>query len=99
MPKYNADYFIKKFKAIPRSKWCTLQFDDNLGRHCVMGHCGVGHISEATKESGNLKRIFSHMGKGYNPYTLNDLIQPRFRQTTPKGRILAALRVAKKAGY
>jgi hypothetical protein len=38
--KYNVDYFIKKFEAIPETKWITtyLNLED---AYCALGHCGV----------------------------------------------------------
>lgn len=37
---YDVDYFIKKFEAIPDSKWCVGNLEDRQCRHCALGHCG-----------------------------------------------------------
>lgn len=38
-------YFLKKFKAIPASKWCTgfliKRTNGHDERRCALGHCGV----------------------------------------------------------
>lgn len=37
--KYDVEFFINKFEAIPEDKWCTHRFGDGEGRHCALGHC------------------------------------------------------------
>jgi hypothetical protein len=59
--KYNVDYFIKKFEAIPEEKWATQDFS-NGDRHCANGHCGVywhGASINQTPESRSLQKVLS----------------------------------------
>jgi hypothetical protein len=55
-------YFIKKFEAIPEEKWCVDKLDDEEGRKCANGHCGVTDIrlSCLTEESIALWVVFQH---------------------------------------
>jgi hypothetical protein len=42
-PKYNLDYFIRKFEAIPEDQWCTGDFVKVVNgkeQRCAFGHCG-----------------------------------------------------------
>lgn len=96
--KYDVDYFIKKFSAIPRSKWCTNSYM-KAERRCAFGHCGRGfvwvggaHVFTDTWEAISLEKIVVDGSVA----SINDGKDPRFPQKTPKGRILAALRRIKK---
>ncbi len=94
--KFTVDYFIKKFSAIPAKKWCVHDYTDERGRHCVLGHCGErwkgGSLS--TSQSQDLKEIFR--AAGLNAIKTNDGDMVSFPQSTPKARILAALKWIKK---
>ena len=40
--KFTADYFIKKFSAIPAKQWISGELGhDAEGPHCALGHLGV----------------------------------------------------------
>lgn len=40
--KYDVEYFVAKFEAIPEDKWATgILFNQIDGTKCVLGHCGV----------------------------------------------------------
>ena len=62
---YSVDYFIKKFEAIPESKWTTGVFRDFFNNRCAMGHCMPSRIiAESTKdkyrnEDMSLKKTFT----------------------------------------
>lgn len=92
--KYDIDYFIKKFDAIPDSKWGCGAFSSN-GRRCALGHCGVGKSVRYTAESLVLSRLFLQIES--NPADINDGTMDCWRDLghTPKKRILNALYLAK----
>ena len=90
MAKYDVDYFIAKFKAIPASKWCISAYgrDD---KHCALGHCGVksdGFLTSVTSEAAQLECLVP------NIVCVNDGDE-RFERS-PRSRVLAALRELKK---
>jgi hypothetical protein len=104
MPKtYNADYFIKKFKAIPAKLWCEGDYTDG-DRHCALGHCGTqsGELKDKhTPEGRELWRIIGRVTENqtWNPAALvNDGCCDDYKQKSPKARILAALKDAKEQG-
>lgn len=88
--KYDVDYFIKKFKAIPKEEWCIETFSDQKGRYCALGHCGVnaGYI---TPEASALERILY-----FNVAEINDGIDTSFKGKHPRTRIVNALKQIKK---
>ena len=94
--KYDVDYFINKFEAIPEEQWCTGAFslcDENENtQHCALGHCGYG-VGTKTVEGEALISLFE-------PELLpmiNDDRSIEYSQSTPKQRILAALYDIKKS--
>jgi len=102
--KYNVDYFIKKFSAIPEERWCVRMFDNGQGQNCAFGHLGArtGHIGALETggffnkvlfpEARALQELF--VARGYDPTYpafVNNGDDPNFQQATPKQRILAAL--------
>lgn len=56
MKKFTLDYFINKFEALPRNKWCEGTLTNAFGQHCALGHCGAVW-REPTKESLALGRM------------------------------------------
>ena len=99
MKEYSADYFIKKFKAIPSTKWIIGDFhNDSKTKFCVLGHCGMTnryHQEDYTEEARELVELF----KKYlyeDPADINNSSIYRYQQKTCKGRIMAALRKIKK---
>jgi hypothetical protein len=87
---YNVDYFIQKFTAIPEDEWIedgTLS--DGRGKYCALGHCF--EIGEVTDLRSLMKIIPAYTSR------VNDGIDSRYPQPTPKQRILAALEDIKRA--
>lgn len=94
--KYTVAYFIKKFSAIPLRKWTTgVWYNSMTGACCAQGHCGVRTSGIRTPESCALRDLFR--GFSNSVTTVNDFKTKKFPQTTPRGRILAALRSLKKS--
>lgn len=49
--KFDLEYFIDKFEAIPEDQWTTGEYINDDGCKCAYGHCGLrGSVSD-TKES------------------------------------------------
>lgn len=109
MEKFTVDYFIKKFEAIPYTKWVMLDWKDGAGGFCANGHCGVDLYGKAiypTMEGNGLRRVFSTLatdyindkGMAYSVVAacINDGDDYRYQQPHPKQRILAALYDIKK---
>ena len=93
-PKYDADYFIRKFSAIPARLWCTDYLMLADGRRCARGWCGVlPPTREQTPEDIALFRVLNG-----ETVSINNGYLTGYPQKTPRARILAALRDAKKAG-
>lgn len=94
--KWDTDYFIKKFSAIPDELWITgVLFKE--GACCALGHCGWGRVTEAfPREADALITLVRNAGIRGNVADLNDGMHPDFTQPTPKARILAALEVVKQ---
>lgn len=90
--KYDVDYFLNKFKAIPHSRWITGEFSDDKCRHCALGHCGYT-TKERTEEGAALLRLVEPATHS-SIVTINDYKYKHYK--TPKGRIMAALRDVKK---
>lgn len=101
---FDREHFLKKFEAIPDSRWCTGRFH-HRGCSCVFGHCGVqdGVDYETgkwgilhTPESRALIALFCGQTEVIH---INDGIAIHRKPgaavahlATPKQRILAALR-------
>lgn len=88
--KYDVDYFINKFMAIPEDRWCQGEFENDLGQCCTLGHCGMNG-SEFTEEGWALSELVSEYyyksGITYHPVTkINDGDGPN-----PKENILRVL--------
>ncbi len=97
--KYNAAYFIKKFKDIKSTKWTTGTVCAPDGRRCALGHCGAtleatGYGYSHTAESTALKNIADGLAKDI--MCVNDDFYRRLK--TPRARVLAFLRDAIKKG-
>jgi hypothetical protein len=89
--KYDVDYFIKKFEAIPEENWTSGVFERSDGSRCALGHCGRLDGCD-TPEANALDTLLS--GDEYGGLTpwINDVLSDLHPQPTPKQRILAALR-------
>lgn len=90
--KYNVDYFIKKFNAIPSKNWGTKQYKKG-NRFCAMGHCGVfsdGWRPVYNDEALELSTLFmTHIGTTVQ--YVNDNRNKNYRQSKIKDRVLSAL--------
>lgn len=88
--KYDRDYFIAKFEAIPEELWSVKSYGTG-GKHCAHGHCG-----QYSEESVALAMLWETDEFESIPETIsvaiNDGEDRRYQQPTPKQRILAALR-------
>lgn len=94
MPTYDKAYFIAKFEAIPDGKWCTRTQVDDDGRCCALGHCSRS-LGAMSKEGHALAMLFEPTrdeGGKLVVARINDGEAPRYQQTTPRARVLAALR-------
>lgn len=93
-PAYDVDYFISKFEAILEEKWVEHALSWG-GRCCALGHCQGALERDALKE---VMLSLVHDGHGIlvAPAAINDGLDPRYPQPTPKARILAALRDVKE---
>lgn len=87
---YDVDYFIKKFEAIPEELWimCYAFID---GKCCALGHCGVRENNSSYTETDESSAISSLFGSRTMVWKINDGADYKYRQPTPKQRILAAL--------
>ena len=111
MTDYTIDYFINKFEAIPKERWCTasLTKDD---RCCALGHCGVYNdldteywaiIDEAIALNRLLTPILIKKHSNFilkEPYTAiwminDDIFNNYIKGCGPKDRILNALKSLK----
>lgn len=85
--KYDVDYFIKKFTAIPEDNWVTGVYRDDAVGCCAAGWCGE-RDDRSTDESRALTKLV------YGVDIINDGKDSNFppeKYSTPKKRILAAL--------
>jgi len=102
--KFDKEYFIKKFEAIPENKWCTTNLKSPVDNecHCALGHCGIESYQDGlTLEAKALvnilepihKKVVSMpaMGEYAVVYEIND--GPDKLGSKPKERILNALRM------
>lgn len=85
--KYNVDYFIEKFEAIPEHKWIRGEYGVN-GFHCAFGHCGAVHGIHDFSHLPEAEALLSIL---FNTAMINDGCVEDYPQSTPKKRILAAL--------
>ena len=84
--KYDLNYFINKFEKIPSKNWCTDKVWDGEGRYCALGHCGVKKDEEDTYEAWQLFLLAPNIS------SVNDGQLLKYKQKTPRGRVLAYLR-------
>lgn len=84
--KYDVDYFIEKFEAIPESMWLVGDLGNHGGPRCALGH--TIHIDNSTNETQALCMLFPGSCDVLN---INNGSHPDYQQSRPKQRILAAL--------
>ena len=89
--RYDKNYFIAKFEAIPEDKWCTHTYGKD-GHHCALGHCGDS-IYVTTSEADSLDKLLQYKTAFINDGELLDSIDYSNYGDTPKQRILTALRL------
>lgn len=89
--KYDVDYFIKKFSAIPDDKWCTNVTTNDIGQHCAYGHCGLSGASAISEnhEGDALRDLFRI--NGFSVTGVNDGYT-KIQGSNPKERIINALK-------
>lgn len=93
--KYDITYFIDKFSSIPEDNWTTDVFVSEDNKCCALGHCGVRY-DRTTEEATALFRLFRN--SRFSVVSVNDDEYPvAYPQTTPKQRVLAALRDLEKS--
>lgn len=103
--KYNKKYFINKFESIPDENWTTASLKEDY-KCCAAGHCKVVNSEKLTIEAKRLASLLKPLfnTETTNPiddyriiYSVNDgsnghlFINP-LQSTTPRGRILEALK-------
>lgn len=85
---YSIDHFITKFEAIPEEFWSD---------HALIGgsrRCAQGHCLELPFELGALRELFRGRVS-----RINNGEDPGYPQSTPKLRILAALKDLKEGKF
>jgi len=90
----NAQDFIDFFQAIPDEKWTTGTYSNVHGQRCAFGHCFDKDIIFETRTDAKLVSLFGRITALVTE--VNDGKDPRFQQSAPKARILAALEEIKK---
>lgn len=84
---YDVNHFIAKFSATKEEDWCAGLFEDH-GKECAYGKCGV-RDGDFTEEANALYDLFTK--HGLSVVDVNDGRDPRYKQSNPLARILAAL--------
>lgn len=92
--KYDVDYFIAKFSAIPKNKWTTKKYSDGNGAHCALGHCGATEETLVNTEVSALTQIIFDAFK-YYVSEINDFENSLAAGKHPRTRILNALKYIK----
>ena len=90
--KYDVDYFINKFKAIPLNKWCCDDYINEDGKCCALGHLGLRDFSGTSDETTALEFLLD-----FKVPEINDGFVYKYKQSNPRSRILAALNDIKQA--
>ena len=91
--KYDKQYFIKKFSAIPDELWMT-GVPHSEGKCCALGHCGYRIEAMHTEESQALMDLFGGFFEitGVNDNSFCGSEDKRRTEETPKARVIAALK-------
>lgn len=90
--KHDIDYFIKFYEEIPEDEWTTGVYHTKDGKkHCALGHCDTYTDSPvSSRKAFDLNQITTGVHRPFVPF-VNDGHDPRYKQETPKQRILAYL--------
>lgn len=97
MTKYDVDYFINKFEAIPYDQWCTSFTTNNEGQHCALGHC-EGHDPRLKEHIGEAKEFndLIRKHKGEPAWYINDNCGLYYKYgDNPKERVINVLKYIK----
>jgi hypothetical protein len=105
--KFDIDYFIAKYEAIPDELFTVHLFENYEGQKCSVGHCGVYDKAGITPESLALKQVLAELPvtskrtgelvvDAFSTFpvkasNISDGLVKEYPQKTPKQRILAAL--------
>lgn len=101
--RYTVDFFIKKFRKIPESRWTVDKLHDGA-RHCALGHCGLNpdDIIDRSPMAKALNKLF-YFHFGVEAPDINDQSKSisekgivEFPGFTPRQRILGALKKIKQ---
>lgn len=91
--RHEIKYFINFFEAIPDQEWCTYSLSNYNGQRCALGH--TMQSCATTPDTEGICGLFGDRtirGKGWETVAgINNGNDKRYRQPTPKQRILAAL--------
>lgn len=99
MKNYNIQHFINKFSLIPDFKIIPHRQNDERGNHCALGWCNPSYTQDSTQEEytaliqffDELCQDHSENLSGWIVANINNGIDLRYQQESPKQRILAAL--------
>ncbi len=95
MQKYDVDYFIRKFTALPSQWWTENVFINDKNQKCAQGFCGILDYEDRGKipEAEALINLFGGQNddNNYIVAIINNGRHIDYQQETPKKRILAAL--------
>jgi hypothetical protein len=97
--EYTVDYFLNKFSSIAPDEWYVGDFSNVEGnKFCALGHCGCdGSKLPFTEEGEQLSLILCAIQPSTDRVArINDGLSHKYKQATPKERILAALNDVKK---
>ena len=100
--KYNPDYYIEMFEAIPDNKWCERALHKPAyGQSCALGHCGGYDTDKALALQGLFCKYTTQAVETVNDtrYVEGQTKSVKFpflNFPTAKARILAALKHIKK---
>lgn len=89
LKEFDIDYFIQKFSKIPADQWTKASYKDKKGHYDALGHCGETDSKNPTTESLALEDIFQKADLRVS--LVNDGECDKYKQATPKDRILTAL--------
>lgn len=88
------EYFIEKFKVVPEKSWTVGEYDDKQGRYCVLGLLGYRETDFYLQDINDAQKITDlfHRYLTICPEIVNDGDVRQYKQTTPKRRIMKALK-------
>lgn len=89
MEKYDVNYFISKFENTPDEIWGIGEFSYQ-GKYCALGLCGKIRAFQNTAQSSALRDLV-YENLDSSVVSINDGSNEKYKQATPKQRILAAL--------